>query len=55
MGQEKNYKNAHILTVNIAVLPTLSDQFHSPPLLSIQIQAPIHHLSHQLYACYHNP
>ena len=30
-------------------------QYHSPPPQFIQNQAPIHHRSHQLYACCHHP
>ena len=53
--QEKPNKSAHILTVDIAVLPSLSDTVHSPPRQFIQNQALIHRLSHQLYAHCHHP
>ena len=46
VGQEKPNKNAHISTVNTAVLPSVSRaRFHSPPPPFIQNQTPIHHPS----------
>ena len=62
-GRKKNDKNAHILTVNIAVLPSLSDtmSLSSSAIYSELIImdgsciAPTHRPSHQLYARCHNP
>ena len=54
VAQEKPDKNAHISTVNIAVLPLLSDTIIHSSSRFIQNQAAIHCSSHQLYArCRH--
>ena len=55
VGQEKPNKNAHLSTINIAVLPSLSDTVSLSPPQFIQNQAPIPRLSHQLYARCHHP
>ena len=54
VGHEEPDKNAHISTVNTAVLPSLSDTISPFRIPVYSDQAPIHHPSHHLYAGYQN-
>ena len=54
VGQEKTNKDAYILMVNIAVLPSLSDTLLLSSSQFVQNEAPIYHLSHQLRVCCHH-
>ena len=55
MGQEKPYKNAHILTVSLQCCHHCLVQLHSPPPQFILNQAPSLRPSRQNYACCHHP